>query len=105
MFKNFIALIIASLVVVFSMRFIQVVLNGLLQLQAKLNHLLHTLLTGPVGDVVAAVLAMMILPIIVGVIVGLVIGLISKRREQACFFAIVVTWVIWPMLVVAVAIR
>lgn len=105
MFKNFIALIIASLVIIFSLRFLQIILHWLLQINDRLSQSLHTLLTGPVGETVADILAMLILPIIIGAIVGTALWLIQKRSQQACFFAIITTWVAWLILVIAMVVH
>ena len=94
--KNFLTLLIASLVVVFFKHELAYVMDWMLSIHDHVISLLgHIFSHGKSGMVVLSVLTLLLIPILVGVVVGGVYWMVRRNRMP---YLVELVWVIWFVL-------
>lgn len=100
MLKNFIALIIASIVFVFGLPYFGKLLNVIVFLHQKISAIVGSVFAaGGAGDDISRILSLLILPLILSFIVYIILWLLHKRNTDAPY-AVYAAWVLWIVLAV-----
>ena len=100
MVKQFLILIVLSVVVIILKNSLAQVLHGLVWLHQQIGNWLSVIFSqGYTGQIIKDVLALILLPLLFGLVVALVLW---SFKRSAASQAMLVIWVVWIVLTVAI---